>query len=104
MSQDLSNLISNSKSIDLISQSTDLRIKKNSFINHGIFSRSEISDDPNISKELFSKKRKIIDEYNNLKKMITSRDLLEYSSIGKKEITSGFIRCLDIYQNGKIKS
>jgi hypothetical protein len=54
-------------------------------------------------KENFAKQCKVINDYNELTKMISSQDLFEYSLVGNKKIKTNFIRCVDFFKEGTWK-
>lgn len=65
---------------------------------------SEVDLNSTRAQEEFSKRCKMVNEYNVLIDMMKNQDLFEYSSSAHKEIPSTFIRCIDFFQNGKPSS
>lgn len=96
MSQNLNSLLTRSES------------QENSFLSHSNFfdnvNNPKCVLNDQAYKEKFAKQCKVVNDYNDLTKMISSQDLFEYSIMGKKTIKTNFIRCLDFFREGRVLS
>lgn len=97
-SKDLKSLISKSTLEEPNLQSIDLILKQKLEKNLNPFKRKDLEQ--NDIENLFEKECKITNECNNLKELMSNRDLFEYSLVRRKSVNTNFIRCLDFFRKG----
>ena len=100
-SKDLQSLVSETIEDDNNLKSIDLILKQKQKKNLNLFCGDDI-DEKNMT-QIFEKECKITNEYNNLRALVADKDMFEYSLMGKKNINTKFIRCLDFFKKGKSK-